>query len=451
VSRAGARAAAVGALVVVAALATWLLLRGATRTSYTLVFENAGQLVEGDRVRIGGRPVGSVEDIALTDDNQAAVRIAVERPYAPLREGTRAVIRLTSLSGVANRYVALSPASGTRRALPDGATLGATATTTPVDLDQLFDTLDPRTRRHLRGTLRAFAAQYRGRAAQAGRAAEQLSPLLVSGRRLAGQLAGDEGALTRFVVSSSRAAGALAERRADLSALVGNANAAAGAIAAEDRALAGALRLLPTSLRRANSTFVDLRSTLDALDPLVAAAKPATRRLAPLLRELRPLLAQARPTVASLATLVDRPGAANDLVDATRRLPRLATAADPAFRSSREALRDSQEVLEFARPYTPELVGWFRDFGAGSANYDANGHFARVQPLFDAFTLTGAGAAGGGVLSPVPPSQRFRGLSTGNLRRCPGAASQPAPDGSSPWRDTRGSLDCDPRQVPPGP
>jgi phospholipid/cholesterol/gamma-HCH transport system substrate-binding protein len=42
-------------------------------------------------------------------------------------------------------------------------------------------------------------------------------------------------------------------------------------------------------------------------------------------------------------------------------------------------------------------------------------------------------------------------MQAGNLRRCPGAASQPAADGSSVWRDADGTLDCDPSQVLPGP
>ena len=42
-------------------------------------------------------------------------------------------------------------------------------------------------------------------------------------------------------------------------------------------------------------------------------------------------------------------------------------------------------MLHFIRPYAPDLVGWFRDFGQSTANYDANGHFARIQPIFNAF------------------------------------------------------------------
>ena len=107
-------------------------------------------------------------------------------------------------------------------------------------------------------------------------------------------------------------------------------------------------------------------------------------------------------------------------------------------------------MLEFVRPYIPELVGWFRDFGAGAANYDANGHYARIQPIFNAFQLEEL-PAGPAQLVPLPVAQRLDGLQTGILRRCPGSASQPPVDGSAPYRDTGGNLDCDPTQVPVGP
>ena len=73
----------------------------------------------------------------------------------------------------------------------------------------------------------------------------------------------------------------------------------------------------------------------------------------------------------------------------------------------------------------PELVGWFRDFGAGAANYDANGHYARIQPIFNAFQLhdmpgrPAAARAAAGRPAPRRPADR-------HAARCPGAASQPA-------------------------
>jgi phospholipid/cholesterol/gamma-HCH transport system substrate-binding protein len=444
-----ARAAAASALALVAVLMVWLLLfRSGGGTEYTLLFQSAGQLVKDDDVQVGGRRVGSVRDIKLTDDNQAAVKITVEEPYAPLREGTGAVIRLTSLSGIANRYVALTPAPGDAEELSEGATLPASATTDVVDLDQIFNTLDERTRGDLADVIKGFAIQYEGKGDEAGQSAEYFNPLLSSSRRLVQEVAEDEAALTRFLVNSSRAVTAIAERRDDLADLVGNANQTAAAIGQENAALARALGLLPTTLRRANTTFVNLRATLDDLDVLVAESKPATRDLAPFLRELRPLVAAARPTIRDLRKLVRRPGTDNDLVEATRKLPSLQRVATPAFRVGHQALVKAQPVLEFIRPYTPELVGWFRDFGQGSANYDANGHFARIQPIFNAFSFTDNPA--GGLLTPIPPSQRFDGAQTGVIRRCPGAATQAPADNSAPFTDG-GDLDCDPTLRLPGP
>ena len=143
-----ARAAAVTALALAVALAVWLLLfKGGGGAEYTLIFQNAGQLVKDDDVQVGGRRIGSVKEITLTDDNQAKVRVVVEEPFAPLREGTRAVIRATSLSGIANRYVQLTPGPNNAKELPDNALLATDKTTPIVDLDQLFNTLDPKARR----------------------------------------------------------------------------------------------------------------------------------------------------------------------------------------------------------------------------------------------------------------------------------------------------------------
>jgi phospholipid/cholesterol/gamma-HCH transport system substrate-binding protein len=444
-----ARAAAAGALALAVALAVWLLLfKGDGGTEYTLLFQSAGQLVKDDDVQVGGRRIGSVRDIELTDDNQAAIRITVQEPYAPLREGTQAVIRLTSLSGIANRYIALTPAPGDAKELPEGATLRTDSTTDVVDLDQIFNTLDKKTSGDLAGVIKGFATQYDGKGDKVGQSAKYFNPLLSTSRDLVQQVTADEGALTRFLVNSSRAVETIAERRADLADLVSNTNATASAIGEENAALARALGLLPTTLRRANTTFVNLRATLDDLDVLVAESKPATKDLAPFLRELRPLIAAARPTIHDLRTLVSLDGPDNDLVDATRKLPQLQRVASPAFRNGTQALKKADPVLKFARPYTPDLVGWLRDFGQGSANYDANGHFARIQPIFNAFSFTDNPA--GGVLSPIPPADRFDGFETGQLKRCPGAATQAPADGSAPFTDG-GTLDCDPSLRLPGP
>src|SRR5919205_773045 len=140
-----ARGVAAAALALAIVLVAVLLLRGGGTHQYDLLFQNAGQLVKDDDVQVGGRRIGSVRKITLTNDNRARVHVEIQEPYAPLREGTQAVIRLTSLSGIANRYIALTPAPGDAKELPDGATLTTEATTDVVDLDQIFNTLDKKT------------------------------------------------------------------------------------------------------------------------------------------------------------------------------------------------------------------------------------------------------------------------------------------------------------------
>ena len=93
-------------------------------------------------------------------------------------------------------------------------------------------------------------------------------------------------------------------------------------------------------------------------------------------------------------------------------------------------------------PYTPDLEGLFRDFGQDTAYYDANGHYARVGPVFDRLQARRKQRAHAG-----QPAAGCEGLKTGQLRRCPGAATQPAADGSSPFTD-KGKLGCDPTQTP---
>src|SRR5688500_18959193 len=120
-----ARVIAIGALAAAVLLVAVTLLGGKSSQTYFMEFQTAGQLVKDDDVQVGGRRVGSIREIELTDDNQARVEIEVQEPFAPLREGTKGVIRATSLSGVANHYIALTLAPENEKALDEGATLTA--------------------------------------------------------------------------------------------------------------------------------------------------------------------------------------------------------------------------------------------------------------------------------------------------------------------------------------
>jgi phospholipid/cholesterol/gamma-HCH transport system substrate-binding protein len=428
-----------------------LLFRGAgSGYSVSATFENAGQLVTGNQVMVGGRAIGTIDDIALTNDGRARVKMTLDE-FSPLHTGTKATIRSNSLSGIANRYVSLELGPQNAPEIEDGGEIEADDTTAPVDLDQLFNTLDKPTRKGLQQFVQGSAAQIDGKSKQGDESLHYLNPALSTTSQLVNEIVSDKVTFQRFVTDTSRVVAAVAERRDDLSALVGNANATAAAIGDEQAALGHSLDVLPDTLRTANTTFVNLRSTLDDLDTLVAESKPATVNLARFFRELRPFVADAQPTVRDLRHLIRTPGPDNDLIELTKKAPKLQSLSSVVFPRSVAALRQTQPVIEYIRPYTPDLAGWFTKFGQGAANYDANGHYARIQPIFNAFQFTQTPA--GPQLVATRPSQRLEGVEVNKTKRCPGGATQPAPDGSNPWFGTpaEGNFDCDPTATPPGP
>jgi phospholipid/cholesterol/gamma-HCH transport system substrate-binding protein len=441
-----ARIAAVAVVVAAVVIVAILLFSGGSDYTVKVQFENAGQLVKGNQVQVGGRPIGTVKDIRLTDDGMAEIEIAIDE-LKPLHEGTTAVIRSTSLSGIANRFVSLDLGPNNAPEIESGGLIRPDKTTSPVDLDQLFNTLDEPTRKGLQDIIQGSAAQYDGKSKEANESIRYFNPALSSSSRLLRELVRDQPVFEAFVTDTADVVTDLAERRSDLSQLVGNANATASAIGSENAALARALDLLPDTMREANTTFVNLRSTLDDLDVLVDESKPATKELAPFLRELRPLVRDSRPTIRDLRLLIKRDGPGNDLTDLTRKAPQLADLTDTVFPRSIDALQETQPVLEYARPYTPDLAGWLTKFGQGASPYDANGHYARIQPIFNAFQFNSTPT--GPVLSPNAGT-RLGGLETGQSQRCPGGAMQPPPDGSAPYLETP-DFACDPSTTPPGP
>src|SRR5207248_7205106 len=242
---------------------------GGGGSSYQLVFADAGQLVRGDQVQVGGVPVGSITDIVLTKDFKARVTIHVDGSLTPLHEGTVAQVRVPSLSSVANRYIALSPGPNNKPALASGATLPASATREVVDLDQLFNTLDPKTRKGLAEFIQGTAEQYAGAGRDLGRTTEYFPPALTATSHFFSELVRDQPVFTSFLVESARAVTTIAGRKEQLADLIENANTTFRAIGSQQSQLARGLRQLPVTLRQGNRTFAELPSTFGTLKQLV--------------------------------------------------------------------------------------------------------------------------------------------------------------------------------------
>ena len=299
---------AIGALILAVAAITAVLLTRDTSHGYRFVFESAGQLVDGDIVRIGGNPAGEVTGIELTPDSQAEVQVSIDDEFAPLHGGTTATIRAQGLIGVASRYVDVSPGPDFRDKLEDGAVLSADNTTSIVEVDQLFNALDPKTRQGLERVIEGSADWYEGRERLANLSAAYFAPALVATKNLVDEVDRDSSAFERFLVETADALGTLADRRGELTELVGNAGATARAVASDTGSLERALSELPPGLRQGSETFAALHPALDDLERLVAETGPASDDLVPFLRRLRPVLERATPTFKELRLIFGRSG-----------------------------------------------------------------------------------------------------------------------------------------------
>jgi phospholipid/cholesterol/gamma-HCH transport system substrate-binding protein len=441
------RRLAFAALVFVAVALAWVLLRDHPH-QYRVVFENAGQLVKGDVVRIGGTGVGTVKSVDLSADDQAQVDITVSGAYGRLHEGTTATIRAEGLTGVASRYVDLSPASQTRPALDDHATIRGDKTTSLVEIDQLFNTLEPKTREGLREFIKGSAAWYGGREPAANQSAKEIPKTLATLSSLAGEITSDSATFEQFLTETGDAMGAIADHRDQLTQLVSNTRQTTAALGADTASLTKALDSVPGALDRGSATFAALRPALVDLQHLTDTTRPATKDLASFMRHLTPVLQEATPTIGQLRRMFAKPGGANDLLDALRDLPALGKLTDKAFPSGTKALKDSTPIFSFVRPYVPDLVSWVKSFGGAAGTYDANGHYIRSVPVFNALTYGNDGS--GPQLTPRPVGDRGTNpaLTNGNLQRCPGASTPAPADGSAPFVDDGdlANAQCDPSQ-----
>jgi phospholipid/cholesterol/gamma-HCH transport system substrate-binding protein len=474
--------AAVGVAIIAVVL---IVLSSGKSYEVKAIFANASQLVSGDQVDVAGNAVGSVSGISLTPNGQAQVTLSInDSAYQPLHQGTIATVRLTSLSGIANRYVDLRLGPGNAAKIPNGGILPTQNTTSAVDIDELFNTLDAPTRKGLQNVLQGSAAEYAGRGRQAQAAWQYLNPAIASTSVLFREINRDTSRFTNFIVKNSNLLSDIGQRQSDLTALVRNLSTTVSALAAQKNNLATSIQRLPGFMRLANTTFVNLRGALNDLTPLVNATKPVAPKLQKFLEQLKPLAEESVPTVRDLAKIIctrsdhnctpAKPGT-NDLIQLTELGVPLAVVTCGqgagasschgtlqangkqrlgAFPQSTIALNDSTPELAVARPYAVDLTGWFEGY-THPGIVDANGGISRVAPV------VGLASVENNATSTIPiPSglsgflQTFLGqagapggkpfLTTGQGDRCPGSQERGAL--FYPYQ----GYPCNPSEVPTG-
>jgi ABC-type transporter Mla subunit MlaD len=268
-------------------------------------FNEATQLAQQSDVRISGVSVGKVQTIEESPDGQQAqATIDIEDQYAPIPQGTRAILRTKTLLG--ETYVELTPGNSHGPELPDGGTLAKANVAESVQLDEIFRTFDPRTRAAFQEWMQEGAVAISGRGQSFSNALAEFNPFFSELDRVFRLLDTQRLAVKQLFSNGAVTFRALRGREGQLASLIRNSNAVFQTTAARDRDIEALFRAFPTFQDESRLTFDRLKTFALNSDPLFRQLVPAAEQLSPTLIAFSNLAPQAKGFFEGLETVIDR-------------------------------------------------------------------------------------------------------------------------------------------------
>jgi phospholipid/cholesterol/gamma-HCH transport system substrate-binding protein len=289
-------------------------------------FANTINLGSNDFVEIHGVRVGRVGNLTPVDGLADTV-LRIDDSGIRLHDDATAAVRLKSLVG--ESYVEVNPGTPSRPELADGALLPLAQTTSPVQLDQVLNTLDQPTRTALAGFLTQLGTGVRGRAGDiAGLVKQSESTLGSTGATFH---AFDAPQLGDLLATLKTDTGVLAERSAALTGVFRNGNSFLGALAPDT-----------TNIQ---AVIVDAADTLARLD----------------------------------SVLHDRTGGLGNTLGEL----------DAVTRNTEILSDQARPIVDAMTPSLPAFAVWLKELASSTAQVDANGYFLRLVPVFGAGSPSG--------------------------------------------------------------
>jgi virulence factor Mce-like protein len=336
-------------------------------------FPEAALLAKEADVRLAGVNIGKVKSTELGPGGQTTrTEMEIDSRFAPITIDTRAILRQKSLLG--ETYVELAPGQPDAKALPDGGTLARANVDDTVQLDEVFRTFDPRTRRYFQEWLHDSGIASTGEfGSDLNDALGNAAPFFEHGSDLLRPLAEQEVALRRVVRDTGRVFHAVSRENGQLRGLVTNGEATFSALASRDDALAETFQILPTFLRETRSTVGRLEQFARNTDPLVRDLRQPATDLGPTVHDLGALSPDLEKLFHNIHPLVS--ASATGVPAAERFLE----GAEPVLESSHNFFSELNPILSYLS-YSRDTVSQFLNTGASALGGNGVGGYKRTGP-----------------------------------------------------------------------
>jgi ABC-type transporter Mla subunit MlaD len=296
----------------------------------------------------------------------------IDSRFAPIKVDTRAILRQKSLLG--ETFVELAPGQPDANALPDGGTLARTNVDDTVQLDELFRTFDPQTRRYFQEWLHDSGIATTGSyGSDLNDALGNAAPFFERGSDLLRPLADQQVALRRVVRDTGRTFDAISRENGQLRGLITNGEATFSALSSRDDALAETFQILPTFLRETRATATRLQRFAVNTDPLVRNLLQPASDLEPTIRDLGDLSPDLEHLFHSIHPLVDAS------VTGVPAAQRFLEGAEPVLASTHNFLSELNPILSYLS-YSRSTVSQFLTGGASSLAGNGVGGYKRTGP-----------------------------------------------------------------------
>ncbi|HEX7290553.1 MAG TPA: MlaD family protein [Conexibacter sp.] len=300
---------------------------------FQIRFGEATQLAQQADVRISGVPVGKVVKLQLGPGQTTQATIQLDERYAPIPRDSRAILRSKTLLG--ETFVELTPGHKQDGLLPEDGLLPDAQVSKTVELDEVFRSLDPRTRHSFQVWMQSLAQGIEGRGDDLNAALGNLAPFAEDTNTLLVQLDQQEQAVQQLIRNTGTVFNAFSARGDQLTGLIRNSNTVFSTIADRNQQLQDTFKAFPTFERESSLTLERLNRFAREANPIITELRPVARGLSPTLQAAGRLAPSFRDFFVNLGPLI--------------------TAAKPGFPAFRRFLADVRPALGQLDPFTRSL------------------------------------------------------------------------------------------------